>query len=147
MSLHSELVWDDGLSLGFAALDETHREFVTMVATLQNAADNALPAALDAFITHAQSHFDQETAWMRDSAFPSMACHIEEHDKVLASVCQVRDLLRDGDTAIARELAQALAAWFPTHVTYMDAALTQWLARKRLGGAPVALRRPTTSAA
>jgi hemerythrin len=46
-----------------------------------------------------------------------------------------------GHADTSRALARELARWFPRHADYMDAALAQWMAKRRLGGIPVVLRR------
>lgn len=141
MQTPATFVWNDQYLLGHGAMDDTHREFVTLVDRLLNSADPELPAALEAFEAHALAHFEQENAWMRANDFPARDCHIDEHDKVLESVRAVRQHLADGDCGIVRELAQALMDWFPGHADYMDSALATWLVKRSHGGAPLVLRR------
>lgn len=133
--------WDDRYLLGYEAMDDTHREFVTLVNDLLTVDDAALPAALDAFAAHAEAHFAQENAWMELDGFPARDCHVDEHDKVLASVRDVQQLLAEGDTEVVRELAVALQDWFPGHADYMDSALALWMVKRAHGGAPLVFRR------
>lgn len=134
--------WTDQFLLGYGPMDATHQEFVDLVAALLAAPDAELAHRLDAFADHAERHFDEEREWMLSTAFPAAQCHIDEHDAVLASVHEVRALLAGGGrAATGRALARELARWFPAHVDYMDAALGQWMAKRRSGGIPVVLRR------
>ncbi len=133
--------WDDRYLLGHAAMDDTHREFVERVDALLTADDAALPEALAAFARHAEAHFAQENAWMEAHGFPARECHIDEHNKVLASVYAVQQQLVDGDVELCRELASALMVWFPGHADYLDSALAGWLVKRTHGGAPLVLRR------
>lgn len=137
----SPIVWHDGLLLGYGPMDTVHREFVDCVQALQRAADDQLPAALDAFEAHAQAHFGDEDRWMIETDFPARECHINEHAAVLKSVRGVRALLAQGRTDPCRRLARELASWFPGHADYLDAALAHWLCKQRLGGKPVVIRR------
>ena len=73
--------------------------------------------------------------------FPARDCHVDEHDKVLASVRDVQQLLAEGDTEVVRELAVALQDWFPGHADYMDSALALWMVKRAHGGAPLVFRR------
>lgn len=141
METQAGFEWDERYLLGHGALDATHQEFVALVHALLTVADDGLGAALDAFTVHAEAHFEQENGWMRDGEFPARACHIDEHDKVLASVYAVREHLSGGDTAMVRELALALQDWFPGHADYMDSALAAWVTSKAHGGKPVIVRR------
>ena len=139
------MAWSDAFLLGYAAMDETHREFVACVAALQTAGDDDIAHRLADFERHAQRHFDDEQKWMDRTAFPAAQCHVEEHAAVLNSVQEVTTLLNLGaDPQVARDLADALANWFPGHADYMDAALSHWLSKHMHGGAPVVVRRNVT---
>jgi hemerythrin len=133
--------WDDRFLLGFQPMDDMHREFVELAAALRHAEGHTLPDVLDAMIRHAREHFEQEKEWMLATFFPSTDCHVTEHDKVLASLIEVRALLESGNFRVVRELALALQDWFPGHADYMDSALAQWMVRRKFGGAPVVIRR------
>ncbi|MGX0134158.1 MULTISPECIES: bacteriohemerythrin [Cupriavidus] len=141
------LGWNDGFLLGLAAMDSTHREFVDCVAALQRAADADLPARLADFARHAVEHFAQEEQWMASTGFPAAQCHTDEHAAVLNSVREVQALLDGGaEGQVARDLARALADWFPGHADYMDAALSHWMSKRMHGGLPVVLRRRAPAA-
>lgn len=136
------MTWQDSYLLGFAAMDRTHHEFVACVADLQRAADHELSAALETFARHAEQHFAQEEQWMASTAFPAAQCHADEHAAVLRSVREVQQMLADqGATQVVRDLTRALVDWFPGHADYLDAALSQWMSKRRHGGVPVVLRR------
>ena len=138
---HTGFEWEDRYLLGYRAMDDTHREFVDLVNALLTVPDNGLPAALQAFAQHAEAHFAQENAWMLTEDFPPRDCHIDEHNKVLASVHDVQQLLAEGDVDIVRELAKALRDWFPEHADYMDSALSTWLVKRAHAGRPLVFRR------
>src|SRR6218665_1406504 len=136
-----ELAWSDALVLGYAPLDDVHEKFVEVLAHLKRCADTELSAALDAVITHAESHFALEDRWMRDTEFPPRACHIDEHAAVLQSAYEVRDLLKSGNTVATRDFAEALIRWFPGHATHLDSALSHWMFKRQHAGKPVVFRR------
>ncbi len=135
------LPWTDAFLLGFEAMDDTHREFVEVVDRLLTCPDDDLAAAMRAFIEHAEAHFGQEKTWMEETDFPPRDCHVDDHNAVMESAYQVEDLVRTGNVEVGREFATELARWFPSHADYLDSALAQWLAKKKLGGVPVVLRR------
>ena len=143
---HPGFDWTHRYLLGYTAMDDTHREFVTLVDTLLTAPDTGLAQALDAFAAHAVAHFEQEDGWMRGTDFPAADCHIDEHAKVLASVREVQQELAAGNVVLARELAQALMDWFPGHADYMDSALAQWMVKRSHGGVPLVFRRDSAKA-
>jgi hemerythrin-like metal-binding protein len=136
--------WSDARLLGFAAMDEVHREFFDVVLALRDCTDETVRDAMAAFEDHARRHFEQEDRWMRETAFPPRDCHIDEHAAVLASTVEVREAIEQGHAgaALARDLAQHLLDWFPGHADYLDAALAAWMCKRAHGGIPVVLRRP-----
>lgn len=133
--------WRDRYLLGHPGMDDTHREFVQCVDALLTAPDAGLAIALEAFERHAVEHFEAENRWMSSSDFPARDCHIDEHDKVLASVREVQSELAQGNVQLCRELAVALMEWFPGHADYMDSALANWLVKRSHGGQPLVLKR------
>lgn len=136
------LAWSDKLRLGFAPMDDTHQEFVEIVNAMLRCSDGEIARHLDLFASHAETHFAQELDWMQASAFPSMDCHVKEHEAVMTSVREVQALLARGEGVdVARRLAAELARWFPAHAAYLDAALAHWVVKRSHGGAPVVLRR------
>ncbi|MDO8768663.1 MAG: hemerythrin domain-containing protein [Burkholderiaceae bacterium] len=141
------MTWNDSYLLGFAAMDDTHHDFVACVAAMQTASDADLPARLADFARHAVAHFEQEKQWMQSTAFPGMECHVDEHAAVLASVREVEQIIQDGTRLqVARDLTKALVDWFPGHADHMDSALSHWISQKAHGGAPVVLKRNVAQA-
>jgi hemerythrin len=136
------ITWSDALLLGHPRMDDSHREFADRIAALQTAAEPEVLDRLDELLHHTIEHFEQERKWMEETDFPATQCHVDEHEAVLGSLREVRDLMRArADVAECRRLANALADWFPGHADYMDAPLSHWLSKRAYGGTPVVLRR------
>lgn len=136
--------WGDHFLLGFGPMDDVHEDFVGLVARMQAATDEALPALLDEFAVHLKHHFELEDRWMVETEFPPRDCHMDEHAAVLKSVTEVQGVLAEGRVDIARDLIEHLAAWFPGHADHLDSALAHWMSKQRHGGKPVVLRRGLT---
>ena len=135
------LVWNDSLLLGDPEMDAVHEEFVACIAAVAGATDQGLADAFAQLQRHATSHFEMEDNWMRENDFPARDCHIDEHAAVMASITGVAGQIAAGDMSRARDLAQALADWFPGHADYLDSALAAWMCKRRWGGKPVVIRR------
>lgn len=114
------LDWSDHLLLELPAMDDTHREFVDLLARVEGACDDTLMADWAALVAHTVTHFGQEDAWMLESGFASGNCHSTQHRIVLQIM---EEGLKRADFAIIRQHAQELAIWFPQHAQSMDAAL------------------------
>jgi hemerythrin len=141
MDAVTEMEWDDRYLIGHQAIDDTHEEFVVILNNILRSDTQGIPGLMQTLARHVEDHFALEARLMEQYSFPARECHIEEHEKVLASVREVRDLVAAGNTDIALDLAEALADWFPGHSDYMDSALAAWIVKKTTGGAPLVLRR------
>ncbi|APW40233.1 hemerythrin [Rhodoferax koreense] len=125
----AQLEWSDALSLDLPLMDDTHREFVDLLAVVQSAPDGQLPAAWLQLIAHTEDHFGQEDRWMLATRFASGNCHSLQHKVVLQVMREGAVRAAAGDLASVREMARELALWFPQHAQSMDAALALHLRR------------------
>ena len=127
------ITWKDSLSLQQPRMDQTHREFVELLARLQAVAAGDGPAEVmecyDAFVAHTERHFAQEERWMAAMGFAAQNCHSANHANVLNVLQAVRQRLADeNDLPTVRLLVPELANWFEGHATSMDAALAMTMA-------------------
>lgn len=125
----NRLEWSDALSLDLPEMDDTHREFVDLLAAVQDVPDAQLTGAWRALIEHTESHFGQEDRWMRETRFASGNCHATQHFVVLKVMREGEDAARAGQPDVIRLMAHELDAWFPQHTQGMDAALALHLRR------------------
>jgi hemerythrin-like metal-binding protein len=109
-------------------MDDTHREFVDLLAATELADDDTLLERFTALIDHTDDHFGREDQWMKDSAFGPGGCHSDEHDMILKVM---REALRrgqvDNNLSMVRQLTRELAIWFDNHAKSMDAVLAMYL--------------------
>ncbi|UUX96119.1 hemerythrin domain-containing protein [Aquabacterium sp. J223] len=139
----ASFLWSDARVLGYTPMDETHEEFYQVAFALLTSTEATMLSALDAFERHAVDHFEQEDGWMRSTEFPPRDCHIEEHEAVLKSTREVRQLVASGERGLelVHDFALHLFQWFPGHADYLDSALAAWMTKRTMGGKPVVLRR------
>lgn len=124
------LEWSEALSLDLPLMDDTHKEFVDLLAAVDAAPTDGLVAAWDALVAHTQAHFDREDAWMRQTRFASSNCHSMQHRVVLNVMGEVQKRCASGpDEPLLREMVIELGKWFPQHAQSMDAALALHLRR------------------
>ena len=118
------LTWSDALSLELSFMDDTHREFVNLLAATELADDDTLNERFTALIEQTQEHFGGEDKWMKDTKFSSTNCHTTQHNVVLEVMREgLRRGSEKGDMAVMRQMTHELAMWFPQHAQTMDAAL------------------------
>lgn len=119
----TRLRWTDALSLNLPAMDETHRDFVELLAAVADAPDDRLLDAWTALVDHTDEHFTQEDVWMRQTRFSSGNCHSTQHQVVLVVMREGLVQGAAGRLDTIRQMASELADWFPQHAQTMDAAL------------------------
>lgn len=122
------LQWSKELELNVPAMDETHREFVDLLAQVESAEDAHLHALWLALITHTEEHFGQEDRWMQATGFSTDNCHSTQHKVVLQIMKEGAAKAADGDLTMVRGMTPELASWFNYHAQTMDAALAQHMA-------------------
>jgi hemerythrin-like metal-binding protein len=117
------LTWTDGLELGLSFMDDTHREFVDLLAQCEAGGDDALPALWNELIAHTVDHFGREDEWMKATGFTTSNCHSMQHKVVLQVLREGAVRAAAGDLAPVKQMIRELAVWFPQHAQSMDAAL------------------------
>lgn len=119
------LEWSEALVLNVPAMDETHKEFVDLLAQVENAADAVLLPLWQELIAHTEEHFGQEDRWMQSTGFAVGNCHSTQHKVVLEIMREGGKRCEEGDCTMIRGMTPELASWFSYHAQTMDAALAQ----------------------
>jgi hemerythrin-like metal-binding protein len=119
----STLQWSETLELGLSFMDDTHHEFVDLLASVVNASDAQLLGAWQTLVDHTDDHFSREDRWMLDTRFSSSNCHTTQHQVVLQVMREGVQRGQAGQLDVIRQMAQELGLWFPQHAQSMDAAL------------------------
>ncbi|MCW5664609.1 MAG: hemerythrin domain-containing protein [Piscinibacter sp.] len=117
------LEWSEALQLELPQMDDTHREFVDLLAAVQAADDTDLTTHWNTLVAHTVEHFGQEDRWMRETGYASGNCHAVQHQVVLQVMREGATRAAAGDLPLLRLIAGELAQWFPQHAQSMDAGL------------------------
>lgn len=115
--------WDERFTLGVAAMDATHGEFVALVDALAVADDAAFPGLFAELVEHSRRHFEHEGRLMKACRFPAIGEHHGEHLRVLGELAHFGRAVAAGRLRLARDYVRGLPEWFVTHAATMDAAL------------------------
>jgi len=118
-----ELQWSEALELGLHFMDDTHREFVDLLARAEETPDADLLAVWRELVDHTDDHFGREDEWMASTGFSTSNCHSMQHKVVLQVLREGTARGEKGDFAPIRQMIRELAVWFPQHAQSMDAAL------------------------
>lgn len=138
----AQLEWSGALALDFPLMDDTHREFVDLLAMVQDAPDDTLIAHWTKLIDHTDDHFGREDAWMLSTRFASGNCHTMQHKVVLQVMREGLQHGQNGDLKMVRLMAGELALWFPQHAQAMDASLALHMRRVDFDPVTGLVRKP-----
>jgi hemerythrin-like metal-binding protein len=150
------LVWSDALALQQPLMDDTHREFVSLLGEVEAAVRQPTPDAATAavgdslarFVAHTEAHFAQEDTWMATIGFAPTNCHATQHAQVLQLLREVqRRVQADGNLALVGQLVPALAEWFVPHAQNMDGGLAEVMAATGFDPATGTMTNPPDAAA
>lgn len=125
----AQLEWSGALALDFPMMDDTHHEFVDLLAKVHEAPDDTLIAHWTSLIAHTDDHFGREDEWMLSTRFASGNCHSMQHKVVLQVMREGLQHGQTGDLKMVRLMAGELALWFPQHAQAMDASLALHMRR------------------
>lgn len=117
------LSWSSALDLNFPPIDHLHRCLVDHIAHVQCCDDGDMTDQWQALVTCAQTLFENEDQWMRNTHFASAPLHSLEHRVVLNLLREGLAMSRHGEHDKLRTLTQELARWLPKHIQSLDAAL------------------------
>jgi len=118
-----DLRWSADLQVGDGRMDQTHAEFVDLLARLRGLQSTDPLPLFRELVAHTIEHFEQEDRWMLATGFSADNCHSLQHRSILDTLQAVETHYLQGDTEIIARMADALAEWFPMHAQTMDAGL------------------------
>ncbi len=119
---------------GNGMIDDDHADFERLLETVKKQDDAALSGGLADLRKHMAEHFEREQNLMRETGFPMVMIHRNEHQRVLAWTDSVIIALERGDTEFVRHFLNVeLPQWFVQHAATMDTATANWAHSGELG--------------
>jgi len=119
---------DSGFSLNLSVMDETHKEFIDLYNKVIIADDNDFTVLFEQLVTHTINHFDNENTLMKESGFPALSEHINEHQRVINELKYFQAKVQENKFSFPRfYLKDRVPSWFKLHLVTMDSALAAHL--------------------
>jgi len=129
------VTWDDDFSVGFAAIDNQHKDLVLMVNELFKGCERGAVAADMAFLRtirkaleYAKNHFADEEKYMAQSGYPNLNEHKKQHEDFVVTVIKATHGFEAGETA-PLEMARFLKDWLLNHIAISDKQYAPYLAK------------------
>lgn len=124
--------WRPALEVGFAKIDEDHRELVAALNRLHLAMDLGkdkaeLSKVLNFLRDYTVSHFKTEEALMIQYGYPGAAAHFTTHANLVLKVCDFIVDFRAGRVAPTEALVEFLETWLVEHILGQDREFGDYL--------------------
>lgn len=123
--------WNGSLLIGIDEFDKHHKHLVGLLNTsfdsfVRTDRDQEVGKVLAELLDYATYHFNAEEAAMRESGYPEMDRHLQEHERFIRRVLEIHD---DAcrDRSVAMELLQFLNNWLKNHILNTDSAFAAFL--------------------
>ncbi len=124
--------WDGSYSVGIEAMDNDHKQLLSLINSLQTAVyyptDEAFERkALRELVDYTKYHFQREEDLLREHDYPDYAPHKKEHEDMIAKVrdfCQAYE--KDRERTIY-DLTQFLKTWLIEHINGTDQKYVSFL--------------------
>lgn len=119
--------WLDRYKLGDSEIDAQHRTMFDLVNTLLATTEKArLSEAAANLYQHTRDHFAHEESIMRETDYPGMQAHVDQHNTLLAKLSNASELIANYTLTMAN-LESFLAAWLINHMELLDAPLVKYI--------------------
>lgn len=125
--------WKDEFSVGVASVDHEHQELIALINSLHDVIQDddgetpgtqaAVVEKLGEIYAQISAHFALEEKVMRDSHYPLLAEHKEDHEILLDELLEIMDCVEDDGSFDELQLGVSLDRWFSEHFRTHDAKL------------------------
>lgn len=126
------LMWNHACSVGIEAMDDQHgvlmdtlNELLTALA--HGAGQTAVRQLMERLIGLTRLHFQSEERLMERYAFPGLAAHAEEHQRLLNKLARWHGQALQGAGSELRGVVEGLREWFQAHTEGADQEYGPWL--------------------
>jgi hemerythrin len=125
----------EDVGVGNDSIDGEHRILVGLVDAIadqveQGANPSMLRGLLEKLVEYTNTHFLSEQLLMRLYSYPDYEAHVQEHDRLLADLRDLRQRIEKGEAPLTGEVVTALRSWVCGHIRGQDSALARFLERR-----------------
>lgn len=125
--------WSEHFELDRGPIDAQHRRLVLMVARLGHAVASghsreSMEPIFEELCGYVRDHFTDEERLMRNSAFPGLETHVEEHERFGRTVAEFHKLHDMGATGVGWGIIVFLKNWVTRHILGADREFWQFVA-------------------
>jgi hemerythrin-like metal-binding protein len=122
----ASMPWNESLSVGVKALDDDHKQLVSMINELvdgivQNRRQETLTQVLDKLVSYTQVHFAREESFFARTRYAAAAEHTRAHRELVQKVTALQARLREGGSSmLSLDVMKFLKDWLTRHILEED---------------------------
>jgi len=124
--------WKDGMSVGVHAIDQQHRQLLTLINELHDAMTRGLGTTVlrqivDGLIDYTHVHFTTEESYFEGCDYPDCAAHKLQHKDFVAKVTDFKQGFDEGRLMLTLDVMSFLGDWLVEHIQGSDASYAPFL--------------------
>lgn len=117
--------WNDSYTVSVQQFDAQHKKLFEIINTLADAmrigqGEDVLREVVGKLAVYTRTHFLQEEVAMRQTGYPGLAAHQEQHSKLMADVEIYKTELDEGRKPNLVTLLNFLRTWLVQHIQKTD---------------------------
>ena len=117
--------WNDSYTVSVHQFDAQHKKLFEIINTLADAmrigqGEDVLREVVGQLAVYTRTHFLQEEVAMRQTGYPGLAAHQEQHNKLMADVEKYKTELDEGRKPNLVTLLNFLRTWLVQHIQKTD---------------------------
>ncbi len=121
-------LWKKSYEIGLAEIDTQHRNLVGIINELSDAMMNqkgytVVPHILEKLVDYIQFHFTTEEEIMRDTKYPALDEHCQEHLAMTTKVIEFKRAYANNHEINVVEVLNFLCDWLKEHIVVSDKKL------------------------
>ena len=117
--------WSDSYSVRVQQLDAQHKKLFDTINSLADAmrmgkGADAIRGVVQQLVVYTRTHFQQEEALMRQTGYPGLAAHQQQHAQLLADVGKYQREIETGQAPNSVAVLSFLQKWLVGHIQQSD---------------------------
>ncbi|ACL01749.1 hemerythrin-like metal-binding protein [Desulfatibacillum aliphaticivorans] len=124
--------WEEKYSVGVPRFDNEHKKLIDLTNRFYEAmkvgkARDAMQATCNELVAYTKTHFNNEEMALKQSTYPNLASHQEEHRFFTKQVMELKAKLDAGEPVMASTLGNFLKNWLVNHIMGIDKTYQKYL--------------------
>jgi len=129
------ILWKNEYKVDVDSLDADHITIFSLINHIDEAHQSgsdkhAISQILKVLMDRALAHFQREEMFMKQSGYPDLEAHIEEHRKITEDLHSLYTAYQDSQSStVSRAIVRILCSWLEEHILETDMRYKPYLSK------------------